>query len=60
MECHVIFLGLPLGGTNAERRGDEQEKKLFIDITAQDRIPFKERHRGLLKLHLQLGEGVSV
>ena len=43
-----------------EKRGDYQEKKFFIDNTVQALIPFKERHRGLLKLHVRLGEGVSL
>ena len=43
-----------------ERQGDDQEKKFFIDNTTQALIPFKERHRGLVKLLLQLAEGVSV
>ena len=43
-----------------EKWGDDQEKKFFIDDTAQALIPFKERHKSLLKLHVQLGEGVSV
>ena len=43
-----------------EKQCDYQEKKFFIDNTVQVLIPFKERHRGLLKLHVQLGEGVSL
>ena len=43
-----------------EKWGDNQEKKFFIDDTAQALIPFKERHKSLLKLHVRLGEGVSV
>ena len=39
MECHVLFLGLLLGGANVEGRGKDQEKKLFIDNTAQALIP---------------------
>ena len=39
MECHVLFLGLLLGGANVEGRGDDQEKKFFIDYTAQALIP---------------------
>ena len=42
-----------------EKWGDDQEKKFFIDDTAQALIPFKERHKSLLKLHVQLGEGGS-
>ena len=39
MECHVLFLGLLLGGANVEGRGKDQEKKFFIDNTAQALIP---------------------
>ena len=39
LECHVLFLGLLLGGANVERRGDDEEKKFFIDNTAQALIP---------------------
>ena len=39
MECHVLFLGLVLGGANVEQRGDDQEKKFFIDNTAQALTP---------------------
>ena len=38
LECHVLFLGLLLGGANVERQGDNQEK-FFIDNTAQALIP---------------------
>ena len=37
-----------------EKWGDDQEKKFFIDDTAQTLIPFKERHKSLLKLHVRL------
>ena len=60
LEYHVLFSGLLLGGANVEKQGDYQEKKFFIDNTVQVLIPFKEKHRGLLKLHVQLGEGVSL
>ena len=39
VECHVLFWGLLLGGANVEGRGDNQEKKFFIDNTAQALIP---------------------
>ena len=39
VECHVLFWGLLLGGANVEGRGDDQEKKFFIDNTAQALIP---------------------
>ena len=39
LECHILFLELLLGGTYVERRGDNQEKKFFIDNTAQALIP---------------------
>ena len=34
-----------------EKRGDDQEKKFFMGNTVHALIPFKERHRSLLKLH---------
>ena len=43
-----------------EKRGDDQEKKFFMDNIVQALIGFKERHWGLLKLHVQSREGVSV
>ena len=39
-----------------EKRGEHQEKKFFINNAAQALIPFKEGHRGLLKLYIYLGE----
>ena len=60
LECHVLFLGLLLGGANVEKRGDDQEKKFFMDNIVQALTGFKERHWGLLKLHVQSREGVSV
>ena len=44
-ECHVLFLGLLFGVANVEKRGDNQEKKFFMDNTACTLIPFKERQR---------------
>ena len=43
-----------------EKRGDDQEKKFFMDNIVQARIGFKPRHWGLLKLHVKSREGVSV
>ena len=40
MKCHVLFRGLLLGGANVEGRGNDEEKKFFIDNTAQALIPF--------------------
>ena len=57
MECHELFLGLLLRGANVEKWGDDQEKKFFIDDTAQALIPFKKRHKSLLKPHVRLGGG---
>ena len=56
----MLFLGLLLGSANLEKQGDDQTKKFFMDNTVQALIPFKERHRSLAKLHVPLGEGVSV
>ena len=49
-----------LGSANLEKQGDDQKKKFFMDNTVQALIPFKERHRGLVKLYVQLAEGVLV
>ena len=39
LECHVLLLGLLLGGPNVEGQGDLQEKKFFTDNTAHGLIP---------------------
>ena len=43
-----------------EKWGDYQKKKLFINNAVQALISFKEGHRNLLKLHVNLEEGVSM
>ena len=60
MEFHVLLLGLLLGSAYVKKRGVDHEKKFFMNNTVQTLILFKESHRGLLKLHVQLGEGVLV
>ena len=60
LEFHVLLLGFLLGKANVKKRGDGHEKKFFMNNTVQALILLKESHRGLLKLHLQLGEGVLV
>ena len=39
MKCHVLFRGLLLRGANVEGRDNDEEKKFFIDNTAQALIP---------------------
>ena len=46
-----------MGDSNAEKWGDYQKKKLFINNSTKAVILFKEKHQGLLKLHVPLGEG---
>ena len=43
-----------------EKWSDHQNTKLFIDKAVQALILFKEEHLGLLKLHVHLGDGVSM
>ena len=38
LECHVLFFKFLLGGANVVRRGEEQEKKFFIDNAARGLI----------------------
>ena len=37
--------------------GDHQKKKFFIKNSVEALIPFKEKHQGLLKLHVTFGGG---
>ena len=55
----LLFLGLPFRDAKVEKE-ESREGVLFIDNTVQTPIPFKERHRDVLKVHAQLGERVSV
>ena len=41
--------------SNAEKWGDHQNKKLFINNFVKTLIPFKEEHQGLLIVHLLWG-----
>ena len=50
-----IFRGIFVGRLNAERCGDHQKKKFFINKSAEALVPLKERYQGLLKLHVPLG-----
>ena len=59
MECHVLFLGLLLGGANVEKRGENQEKKFFIDTTGQALITsgdilLPQKCESVLKSHTHL------
>ena len=46
----TFFGVLDLGGSHAEKRGDHQKKKFFINNSVEDLIPCNEKDRGLLKL----------
>ena len=58
MACTLF--GIAVRRCKCGKAGEHQEKKLFIDNTVQALLPFKDRHKGLLKLYVQLREGVSV
>ena len=58
MSCSLSGIAVRKGKCGKTRL--RSREKFFIDNSAQGLITFKERHRGLLKLYLQLGEGVSV
>ena len=51
----TFLMGLWLGSSNVEKCGDHWRKKFFINNPVQALIPFKEKHQGLLKLHVPLG-----
>ena len=58
--CTTLF-GIAVRRCKCGKTGwRSKEEILLMDNTVQALIPFKERHRGLLKVHIQLGEGVSV
>ena len=59
-ECHVLFLGLLFGDANVEKRGDNQEKKLFMDNTVRTLIPFKERQRPIETTCTIMGGSIGV
>ena len=42
-----LFGGLHLGSSNAEKWGDHQRKKFFINNSVDTLISFKEEHLGL-------------
>ena len=43
-----------MGGSVANKWADHRQKKLYLNSTVEDLIPFKEEHQGLLKLHVPL------
>ena len=56
LELYLPFWGeLQLGHSHAERNGDHQKKKFFINNFVEALIPFSEEHQGLLKLEVHLG-----
>ena len=58
LKLDILFWGgFLLGDSNAEKWGGYQKKKLFINNSTKAVILFKEKHQGLLKLHVPLGEG---
>ena len=46
-----------MGGSNAEKWGDLQRKKFFINNFIEALNSFKEEHQGLLKLSVPVGGG---
>ena len=46
----TFFGVLHLGGSHAEKRGDHQKKKFFINNSVEDLILCNEEDQGLLKL----------
>ena len=54
-----FFCRLLLGGSSAEKWGDCQKKKFFINNSVKAVISFKEKHQGLLRLHVPFGRGSS-
>ena len=54
---HILFGGLLLGGSNAEKWCDHQKNKFFISHSVEALIKFKEEHQGPLKLYVPLREG---
>ena len=58
---YTFLVGFLLGGSNVKKCGDHQKMKFFINNSVEAVIPFKEKHQGVLKLHVPLvkGEGSS-
>ena len=56
----AFFGGFLLGGSNAEKWGDHQKKKFFLNKSVEALILIKAGHQGLLKLHVFLGGSFSV
>ena len=48
-------MGIVVGRSHAEKRGDHQKKKFFINDAVEALITFNEEHQGLLKLQVLLG-----
>ena len=46
-----------MGGSYAEKWGDHQKNKFFIDNSVETLIPFKEEDQGLLKLYVPFRVG---
>ena len=48
----ILFGELLLVGSNVEKWGDHQKRKLFISNSFEALIQLQEEHQGLLKLHV--------
>ena len=56
LELYVPFFGgMLLGGSYAEKRGDHQKKKFFINNSVEALISFNKENGCLLKLQIPLG-----
>ena len=51
----TLFGGMLLGGSYAEKRGDHQKKKFFINNSVEALISFNKENGCLLKLQIPLG-----
>ena len=55
LKFHILFWALFLEDSNAEKLGNCQQKKFFINNSVEATIPLKEKHQGLLlKLRVPL------
>ena len=55
----VLFLKIAVGRFKCGKWGDRQKKKFFINNSVKAVISFKEKHQGLLRLHVPFGRGSS-
>ena len=45
LKCMSFFGGISFGRSNMKKRGDHQNKKLFINQSVKVLIPLKEEHQ---------------